>query len=126
WFLSFLAVSALPACQGSSASKAPGAAKESGASGAQDQAGAASARTPALPLRAEPTKLDLGQAPIRNPLNLYDIEIAGSPDYETVGTIDGVRVTTQDLESQSVGAFGRIAERLYQARDQGWRWLIER
>lgn len=89
--------------------------------------GAARATEPApLPQRADVTKLDLGQAPLKNPLNLYDVEIAGSPDYETAGTIDGVRVTMQDLEAQSVGAFGRIAERLYAARDQGWRWLIER
>lgn len=81
---------------------------------------------PSMPQRADATKLDLGQAPIQNPLNLYDVEIAGSPDYETAGTIDGVRVTMQDLEAQSVGAFGRIAERIYAARDQGWRWLIER
>jgi Thioredoxin len=116
---------ALPACQGTSP---PGPA--SGTSGAPDGTGpgAASARpaAPTPPLRAEPTKLDLGQAPIQNPLNLYDVELTGSPDHETVGTIDGVRVTTQDLESQSVGAFGRVAERIYQARDQGWRWLVER
>lgn len=86
----------------------------------------ASEPAPALPQRADATKLDLGQAPLQNPLNLYDVEITGSPDYETAGTIDGVRVTMQDLEAQSVGAFGRIAERLYAAREQGWRWLIER
>lgn len=118
---------ALPACQGNSAPGASGATSASGTPNTGAEPGAAvTAPAPAPPLRAEPTKLDLGQAPIRNPLNLYDIEIAGSPDYETVGTIDGVRVTTQDLESQSVGAFSRVAERLYAARDQGWRWLIER
>ena len=111
----------LSACQGTSA---PGGASAD----ERAEPGAASVRPPApVPaLRAEPTKLDLGQAPIRNPLNLYDVEIAGAPDYETVGTIDGVRVTTQDIESQSVGALGRVAERLYVARDQGWRWLVER
>jgi hypothetical protein len=129
--LTSASLAALSACQGTSNPPGPpgstsGSASSSGGSG--DGAGAASARPPAQvpPLRAEPTKLDLGQAPIQNPLNLYDVEIAGSPDHETVGTIDGVRVTTQDLESQSVGAFGRVAERIYEARDQGWRWLVER
>ncbi|HWN70509.1 MAG TPA: thioredoxin domain-containing protein, partial [Haliangium sp.] len=122
--LALASIVALAACQGTGSSGSSGSSKSEQGTGP----GAASARppAPAVPLRAEPTKVDLGQAPIQNPLNLYDIEIAGSPDHETVGTIDGVRVTTQDLESQSVGAFGRIAERLYQARDQGWRWLIER
>lgn len=117
-------ITALAACQGTSSPST----QSTQSSGERAEPGAASPRppAPAPPLRAEPTKLDLGQAPIRNPLNLYDVEITGSPDYETVGTIDGVRVTTQDLESQSVGAFGRIAERIYEARDQGWRWLIER
>jgi hypothetical protein len=131
--MALVALAALSACQGTSNSPGPPGASGStsgSTSGSGDGAGpgAASARPPAQtpPLRAEPTKLDLGQAPIRNPLNLYDVEIAGSPDHETVGTIDGVRVTTQDLESQSVGAFGRVAERIYEARDQGWRWLIER
>jgi hypothetical protein len=114
-----VALVALAACQGSSTSGTSSA-------GEQAEPGASARPAPVPPLRAEPTKLDLGQAPIRNALNLYDIEIAGAPDHETVGTIDGVRVTTQDLEAQSVGAFGRIAEQLYAARDQGWRWLIER
>jgi hypothetical protein len=115
---------ALGACQGAG----PSSSSERTEQGAARTAPATPATPgqPALPLRAEATKLDLGQAPIQNPLNLYDIEIAGSPDFETVGTIDGVRVTTADLEAQSVGAFGRIAERLYAAREQGWRWLIER
>lgn len=93
---------------------------------AENAPGVARTTEPALPQRADVTKLDLGQAPLTNPLNLYDVEITGSPDYETAGTIDGVRVTMQDLEAQSVGAFGRVAERIYAARDQGWRWLIER
>lgn len=81
---------------------------------------------PGTPLRQEPTRLDLGNSPIRNPLNLYDTGISGSSDYETAGTIDDVRVTMQDLEAQSVGAFSRIAERIYQAEDSGYRWLLER
>lgn len=104
----------------------PGAAAAiaTGATGARP--GGEGAGAPAAPARAEPTKLDLGSAPIRNPLNLYDIGIAGAPDFETVGTVDGVPITTQDLQAQSVGAFSRIAERLYQAEDNGYRWLIER
>ncbi|ACY13054.1 thioredoxin domain-containing protein [Haliangium ochraceum] len=76
--------------------------------------------------RADAARFDLGQSPIRNPLNLFDVAIAGAPDPDTAGTVDGVAVTMRDLESQSVGAFARIAERIYEARDRGWRWLIER
>ncbi len=77
------------------------------------------------PLRDSPTSLDLGSGPIRNPLNLYDIGIAGAPAPSTVGKIDQVVVTVQDLESRSVGAFSRISERLYAAEDDGYRWLVE-
>ncbi|WP_428263316.1 thioredoxin domain-containing protein [Haliangium sp.] len=100
---------------------------QAGGDGADDPAtspqpaGEASLRAPAL--RAE---LDLGPDPIRNPLNVYDIGLAGAPDYETAGTIDGVAVTMRALDEHSQGAFTRIGERLYQARDQGWRWLVER
>lgn len=97
-------------------------ARQAAGPGAPDRAG-----TPAPSnLRQDPTKLDLGSGPIRNPLNLYDVGISGAPDMETVGMVDGVRITTQDLEAQSVGAFTRIAERIYQAEDGGYRWLIER
>lgn len=117
-------VFALATLSGCQCNRAPSAGEDTPAATAP---GAARTAEPAsLPQRADATKLDLGQAPLKNPLNLYDVEIAGSPDYETAGTIDGVRVTMQDLEAQSVGAFGRVAERLYAARDQGWRWLIER
>jgi protein-disulfide isomerase len=118
---SIFALGTLSGCQ---CNRTPAAGEDTQA--ATTGAARASDPAPAMPQRADVTKLDLGQAPLKNPLNLYDVEIAGSPDYETVGTIDGVRVTMQDLEAQSVGAFGRIAERLYAARDQGWRWLIER
>ncbi|GAB4518819.1 MAG: hypothetical protein Tsb0020_37340 [Haliangiales bacterium] len=77
-------------------------------------------------LRADPNQLDIGQTPIRNPLNLYDVGLEGAPSYEVVGTIDGEPVTMRHLEAQSVGAFARIAERIYLARERGWRWLIER
>lgn len=91
-----------------------------------DEPAGQAAGEPPAPLRAEATKLDIGQAPIRNPLNLYDVEIPGARDPDTAGTVDGVPVTMQDLEAQSVGAFRRISERIYEARDRGWRWLIER
>jgi hypothetical protein len=79
-----------------------------------------------VPARAGATTLDLGAGPIRNPLNLYDIGIAGAPDMETAATIDGVKITMRDLEARSVGAFSRIGERLYAAEDAGYRWLVER
>ena len=105
----------------------PPAARDGDDPGAVEVARPSEQPTPAAaPAREEPTKLDLGSAPIRNPLNLYDVGLAGAPDFETVGTVDGVRITTQDLQAQSVGAFSRIAERLYQAEDNGYRWLIER
>ena len=67
---------------------------------------------PPGPLREAPTKLDLGRSPIRNPLNLYDMGIAGSPNWETAGTVDGAPITMRDLESQSIGVFSRIAQRV--------------
>src|SRR5262249_50307342 len=81
---------------------------------------------PVSPLPNEPAELDLGPGPLRNPLNLYDMMIEGSPDYEVVGAVGSTRVTMRDLDARSVGAFGRIGERMYAARDAGWRWLLER
>jgi hypothetical protein len=78
---------------------------------------------PALP--DEPVEMDLGPGPLRNPLNLYDMMIEGSPDYEVVGVVGSTKVTMRDLDAQSQGAFGRIGERMYAARDAGWRWLLE-
>jgi len=72
------------------------------------------------------TRLDPGPTPVRNPLNLYDIGIPGAREAETAGTVDGIPVTMRDLEAQSVGAFGRIGARLYEARDRGYRWLLQR
>jgi hypothetical protein len=88
--------------------------------------GASASEPAAAPAREDPTRLDLGNTPIRNPLNLYDMGIEGAPDFQTAGAIDGVAITMRDLEAQSVGAFSRIAERVYQAQDHGYRWLIER
>jgi hypothetical protein len=67
---------------------------------------------------------NLGNMPIRNPRNLYDIWIDGSPDYHTVGTIDDVKILVEDLEARSVGVFSRVAEHIYDARETGYRWLI--
>ncbi len=111
---------ATPSCRDRQPTGSPSASSRAHAGPDQDP------NRPPTPLRAEPTRFDLGNAPVRNPLNLHDIGITGGPDHETVGTVDGVPITTSDLESHSVGAFSRIAARLYQARDTGYRWLIER
>lgn len=80
----------------------------------------------AADLPAEPLGVDLGPSPIRNPLNVYDMMIEGAPRYEAAGAIDGVMVTTGELDAQSIGALTRVGERVYEARDRGWRWLLER
>lgn len=85
--------------------------------------GAPARRGPPLP--AAPVPLDLGQQPIVNPLNLWEMMIEGSPDHETVGVIGAQRVTTRELDDASDRLLTRIGDRIYTARDRGWRALLE-
>jgi hypothetical protein len=84
------------------------------------------AAAPARALPAAPVPVDLGREPIVNPLNLWEMMIEGSPDHETVGTIGGRRVTTRQLDDASNRLLTRIGDRMYLARDAGWRALLER
>lgn len=77
------------------------------------------------PLPAAPVPLDLGQQPIVNPLNLWEMMIEGGPDHETVGVIGARRVTTYELDAASDRLLTRIGDRIYTARDRGWRALVE-
>ncbi len=69
--------------------------------------------------------LDLGQQPLVNPLNLWEMMIDGSPDYQTVGTVGTERITTAQLDEANQELFTRIGMHIYDARDEGWRWLLE-
>lgn len=69
--------------------------------------------------------LDLGQQPIVNPLNLWEMMIDGSPDYQTVGTVGTEKITTEQLDEANQQLFTRIGMHMYDARDEGWRWLLE-
>ncbi|HUQ06726.1 MAG TPA: thioredoxin domain-containing protein [Kofleriaceae bacterium] len=84
------------------------------------------AATPARVLPASPVPVDLGREPIVNPLNLWEMMIEGSPDHETVGTIGARRITTRQLDDASGHLLTRIGDRVYLARDAGWRALLER
>lgn len=77
------------------------------------------------PLPSAPVPLDVGQEPLVNPLNLWEMMIEGGPDHETVGFIGAHRVTTAELDRATSGQLSRIGERIYQARDRGWRALLE-
>jgi hypothetical protein len=77
-------------------------------------------------LPEQPVALDLGREPLVNPLNLWEMMIEGSPDHETVGTIGTRRVTTRELDDTSDQLLTRIGDRIYLARDRGWRALLER
>lgn len=81
---------------------------------------------PSRPLPASPVAIDLGREPLVNPLNLWEMMIEGSPDHETVGTIGTRRVTTRELDNASNQLLTRIGDRIYVARDRGWRALLER
>jgi len=76
-----------------------------------------------LPDKAAP--LDLGQEPLVNPLNLWEMMIDGSPDFQTVGTVGPTRITTAQLDKANQELFSRIGNQIYLARDAGWRWLLE-
>jgi hypothetical protein len=77
------------------------------------------------PLPSAPVPVDVGQQPLVNPLNLWEMMIEGSPDHETVGFVGEHRVTTTELDRATNGQLTRIGERIYQARDRGWRALLE-
>jgi hypothetical protein len=77
------------------------------------------------PLPSAPVPVDVGQQPLVNPLNLWEMMIEGSPDHETVGFVGEHRVTTTEIDRATNGQLSRIGERIYQARDRGWRALLE-
>lgn len=89
-------------------------------------AAAACSRAPRLVLPDAPVALDLGRPPIINPLNLRDLAIPGATSVAEVGSIDGVAVSIDELDARSGKPFSRIGERIYDARDAAWRWLLER
>lgn len=78
------------------------------------------------PLPPKELALDLGRQPIINPLNLWDLMIEGATALDVVGTVAGQPVTTDELDARTGQALTRIGERIYDARDAGWRWLVER
>ncbi len=70
--------------------------------------------------------IDLGPAGFRNPHNLYDMMIPARSRYDWVATLDGEPVPVEALDEASGHAFTRLGDDIYQAREQGWRWLLER
>jgi hypothetical protein len=77
------------------------------------------------PLPPVPMQLDLGQEPIVNPVNLWEMMIEGSPDHETVGFVGTHEITTGQLDKASDALLTRIGDRIYLARDRGWRAMLE-
>jgi len=71
-------------------------------------------------------QIDLGREPIVNPLNLWDLLIDGAAQLDVVGVVGGQPVTTRELDDRSGQVLTRIGDRIYEARDVGWRWLVER
>ena len=78
------------------------------------------------PLPPVEVAIELGREPIVNPLNLWDLLIDGATQLDVVGTIAGEPVTTRVLDDRSGQVLTRIGDRIYLARDAGWRWLVER
>ncbi len=70
--------------------------------------------------------IGLGREPIVNPLNLWDLLIEGATGLDVVGVIAGEPITTRALDDRSGQVLTRIGDRIYEARDAGWRWLVER
>ncbi|CAN5841497.1 hypothetical protein BH11MYX3_BH11MYX3_13980 [soil metagenome] len=92
---------------------------------------ACSGRSAAPPSTIEPlppveVPIHLGREPIVNPLNLWDLLIDGPTELDLVGVIAGERITTRVLDDRSGQVLTRIGDRIYEARDAGWRWLVER
>ncbi|HUH05658.1 MAG TPA: thioredoxin domain-containing protein [Kofleriaceae bacterium] len=77
------------------------------------------------PLPTAPLPIDLGQEPIVSTVNLWEMMIEGSPDHETVGFVGDQRVTTLELDRGSDQLLSRIGDRIYLARDRGWRAMLE-
>ena len=77
-------------------------------------------------LPAVEVNVGLGREPIVNPLNLWDLLIDGAVQLDVVGAIGDTPVTTRELEERSGRVLTRIGDRIYEARDSGWRWLVER
>jgi len=89
--------------------------------------GGRDAAAPAVePLPAVEVAIDLGREPIVNPLNLWDLLIDGATQLDVVGVIGDEPVTTRMLDDRSAHVLTRIGDRIYEARDAGWRWLVER
>lgn len=82
--------------------------------------------SPVEPLPPVEVALDLGREPIVNPLNLWDLLIDGASQLDVVGAIGTEPVTTRVLDDRSGHVLTRIGDRIYLARDAGWRWLVER
>ncbi len=85
----------------------------------------------AAPSKVEPlpptvAPIDLGRPPIVNPLNLWDLMIDGADELDVVGVIDGAPVTTKDVDDHTGQVLTRIGDRIYDARDAAWRWIVER
>ena len=88
-------------------------------------------RETAAPSTVEPlppvaVAIDLGREPIVNPLNLWDLLIDGASKLDVVGVIADDPITTRVLDDRSGHVLTRIGDRIYEARDAGWRWLVER
>lgn len=99
-----LAIAALAACSGRDATPAP----------------------VIEPLPPAELVVDVGRQPIINPLNLWDLLIDGTAELDVVGVIAGQPITTKDLDDRTGQVLTRIGDRIYDARDAGWRWLVER
>lgn len=94
-----------------------------GCGGKKSAEPAPTASRAALP--AVPVPIELGQEPIVNPLNLWEMMIGGSPDHETIGFVGEQKVTTMELDQGSDKLLSRIGDRIYLARDRGWRAMLE-
>jgi hypothetical protein len=78
------------------------------------------------PLPPVEVAIELGREPIVNPLNLWDLLIDGAAQLDVVGVIADEPITTRVLDDRSGQVLTRIGDRIYLARDAGWRWLVER
>jgi hypothetical protein len=81
--------------------------------------------SPPVVLAAAPVPVDLGDPIFQNPLNLYDMMIPGAKRFDQVGTLDGTPITTTDIDQDAGGALTNLGNAIYQAREGGYRWLLE-
>ncbi len=49
-----------------------------------------------------------------------------APEHELVGRLDGAPIKVRELDARAGNPFEREGFRIYQARERGWRWLVER